>query len=312
MISTPIRLAAAAATAVFALPALAAGPLTSPAELAAMIEAGNVAVIDIRGPVGGSGPEEFAAGHIPGAAYEMYAPSSAWMVKRNGVVGMLPEPEALEATIRALGVDAGEPVVIVSSGKPGKALSVAAATRVYWTFKALGHDAVSILDGGHAAWVAAGLPVTAEAAAPAPGDFTAALRPEMIADASDVADSMSTPVALVDARGPAMFTGAVVSGKVSRGGAIPGAVNVPYTAMMTEDQTRYLPAAEIQAALAAAGVTPGTDAIVYCNIGLSGAAGWFGVSEVAGEDGAVLYDGSAADWTIDPSRPTLITGEAKG
>ena len=311
MTSISTRLAGAAAAALIAAPALAADPVVSAQDLAAMMDAGDVAVIDIRGPVGGSGPEEFAAGHIPGSVYERFAPKgSAWMAKKNGVVGMLPDAEALEATIRALGVDAGEHVVVVSSGKPGKALSPAAAARVFWTFKAMGHDAVSILDGGFAAWQAAGLPVTDAAAEPTPGDFTANPTDALTATTSDTADSWSTDTVLIDARGKGMFTGEVVSGKVSRGGAIPGAINLPYTALMTEDKTRYADAATIKAALAAAGIEPGADMIVYCNIGLSGAAGWFAVNAVAGEADTTLYDGSAAEWTIDPMKPTIITAPA--
>ena len=310
MTRSTIRLAGAAAAVAVALPALAADPIVSAEDLAAMMDAGDVAVIDIRGPMGGAGPDDFAAAHIPGSAYEPFSPSSAWMTKRDGVVGMLPETGALQATIRALGVDAGEQVVIVSSGLEGKALSPAAAARVYWTFKVLGHDAVSILDGGFEAWRAAGLPVTDAETMVEPGDFTAAFRPEMIADASDVAATWSEDVALVDARGPAMFTGEVVSGKVSKGGAIPGAVNAPYTAMMTADKTRYATADVVRAALAEAGVAPGDESIVYCNIGLSGAAGWFAVNVIAGEEGARLYDGSAADWTAAPNRPTIITAPA--
>ena len=300
------RLLAAGAAAALALPALAAEPVVSPQALSAMMAGGDVAVIDIRGPFGKSGPEEFAAGHIPGSVHETFAVESAWMTKVDGVVGMLPAATSVEAAIQALGVDQGEQVVIVSSGKAGAALSPAAAARVYWTFKMMGHDAVSILDGGYAAWEAAGLPVTTEAAAPAMGDFMADVQPQYLATMSDVADSMSTPVALLDARGPAMFTGETVSDKVTRGGAIPGAVNTPFAAMLNADKSGYADAATVRAALAKAGVDLNGEAIVYCNIGLSGAAGWFAASEVAGMD-ATLYDGSAAEWTIEPHRPTLIT-----
>nr|MCU0832795.1 rhodanese-like domain-containing protein [Rhizobiaceae bacterium] len=117
------------------------GPLVTVDWLEKNIANPAVVVIDVRDPV--KEQDAYKAGHIAGsvpAAYEGFG----WRTEVNGFPGMLPPVEQVAGKIGSLGIDNSKHVVIVSDG--ADSTEFGKATRVYWTFKVLGHDAVSILD----------------------------------------------------------------------------------------------------------------------------------------------------------------------
>ena len=131
-----------------AAPALAAAPLVDAAWVQANACQAGVVVIDVR-----DNPRAFARGHVPCAVHGPYR-ASGWRQEVDGVIGMLPPPEVLAKLIGGLGIGNDSHVVIAGAG--GRAIAMTGATRVYWTFKVLGHDKVSLLDGGMAAYRDAG------------------------------------------------------------------------------------------------------------------------------------------------------------
>ena len=287
----------------------AAEPLLSPQEVAARLGDPEVVVLDIRS-AGAEGPAPFETARVPGAVNADYR-AAGWRVARDGVPGMLPPVAQAEALIRGLGVDAGDHVVIANVGAGENGVDMGAATRVYWTFKVLGHDRVSIMEGGMRAWEAAGLPLEdGAAAAPAPGDFSAAFRPDLYATASDVALALTEPSALLlDGRPAVQFRGEAKSGVVARAGALPGAANYPVQSMLTDGGGRFAEADVIAATLSRIEAEAGAPtAVAYCNTGHWASLAWFAASEIAGHEGVAVYDGSMAEWTADPERPATPGG----
>ena len=197
----------------------------------------------------------------------------------------LPEPAAFEVAARAAGIrDDTRVVAYDESGEAG-------AARLWWLLRHFGHDDVSILDGGLAAWRAAGGPLEPGRSEPAPGDFKARPRSDDIATADEIADS-SRRIVLVDARAPERYRGDHEP-MDPVAGHIPGAANVPFVSLAPGG--RFLPADELQAALAAAGVAPGADAVAYCGSGVS-ATVVIAAAAAAGIDGMRLYAGSWSEW----------------
>lgn len=294
-------LALAAFAAAPAPAADAPGPLVEAAWLAAHGCDAGIAVLDIR-----ANARSFERARVPCARHAPY-PGAGWRAERAGVPAMLPAPEALAATIGGLGVGDSDHVVIVGEG--GGAGATSAATRVYWTFKVLGHDAVSLLDGGFAAYRGMRDLATESGAAepPAAKTFTARLRPELIADAADVAGAAGR---LVDNRESDQFAGVNQSGAAARAGTIPGADNVPIS-WLTRPDGRFQDRALLDDIAAATALKAAGPVITFCNTGQMASLGWFVGHELLGNEQTRLYDGSMAEWSRDPARPVTrrIGGE---
>jgi thiosulfate/3-mercaptopyruvate sulfurtransferase len=283
----------------------AAGPLIDVAALAQAL-AGPVApvLLDVRWQLGGpAGVEDYAAGHIPGAVFvdlerDLSAPPGA------GGRHPLPDAEAFAAAMRAKGVSSRTPVVAYDAGG---ALS---AARAWWLLRYFGHPHVRVLDGGLAAWTAAGQPLSRDAPDPPAGDFAAVPGGMPLLDAAGAAELARTGV-LLDARAPERFRGEVEPID-SVAGHIPGAHNAPATDNLAPDG-RFLDVVTLRARLADAGVRPEAAMGAYCGSGVT-AAQLILALELAGYR-AALYAGSWSNWITDPERPVAtdrIAGSPPG
>lgn len=292
------------ALALFAAPAFAADPLIAPADLQGMLGNENVVVIDVRSDLESATNEDYGKGHIPGAVYANYK-SAGWRGDRGPIHYMLPEEDVIEALIQSLGVDNDDQVVIYGAGVSPKALDLGATTRVFWTFKALGHDNVSILDGGWNAWTQAGYDVSADAVTPEKGDFTANFNPAYFATGDMVAAAIENDVELVDSRPAAQFMADAQPGYARNPGTIATAVNVPAPSVVGEGGVGFKPLDQIEAQLAKVGIADGESVYSFCNTGHHASVVWFAATQLLGKDFA-LYDGSIYDWTQVRMGPTVI------
>src|SRR5262245_8872470 len=115
---------------------------------------------------------EFREAHIPGA---VYFDIDAIADRRRGLPHMLPDAATFAEAVGALGIGDGDRVVAYG----GRYL--VAAARVWWTFRAFGHDRVAVLDGGFPRWrLEEGRPVEAGEPSPVRRRFTAHARPELV------------------------------------------------------------------------------------------------------------------------------------
>jgi thiosulfate/3-mercaptopyruvate sulfurtransferase len=275
--------------------------LIEPAELAQQLDRGqSVTVADVRWTLGGPrGQPDYEAGHIPGAHWvDLERQLSA--APGAGGRHPLPEPAQFQAAMRAIGVRRDQLVVAYDAGR-----SLGAA-RLWWLLTDAGHDAVRVLNGGLAAWRAAGL-ATESGPPPAtvPGNFVARPGQRAQLTAPDIAADLAGErrLRLVDVRTPERYTGeAEPIDPVA--GHIPGAVNLPSEANLAADG-RFLDRSAIARRFIDAGV--GTGAVLYCGSGITAAQSLLAL-ESAGLTGAI-YPGSWSDWITDPGRP-IATGSA--
>lgn len=282
---------------------LDAGPLVSPDWLQSHLDQQQVVVLDIRNGIDGGSAEVFAQGHIPGAVYSDYL-ADGWRVKHDDVPGMLPEIGALEALIGGLGIDNGDHVVVVPAGVSSSDLG--SATRVYWTFKVLGHDAVSILDGGYQAWLDAELATETGASSPQSATFVAEFRPDLLATQDDVQAAVDQGnVTLIDARPVEQYLGLGQHPAAQAAGTIPGALNTPQESLATVDGARMRDPQTLDYLLTQAGVDPAQPNIAFCNTGHWASIAWFASSELMGQDSR-LYDGSMVEWTANADNPISV------
>jgi len=278
-----------------------ASPLITPDELSAALESATPpTVLDVRWTVGlppGNGRPAYTEGHIPGAAFvdldaELAAPPG------RGGRHPLPDAGAFAAAMRAHGVSLGRAVVAYDQGD-----NVGAA-RAWWVLGYFGHPDVRVLDGGIAAWTAAGLPLQTDQPTPPAGDFQPRPGGRAMLDAEQAA-ALARDGVLLDARTLVRYRGEQEPIDPVAG-HIPGAVSAPTTDNMDPATGRFLPAGALRRRFAALGVTPGTPAGSYCGSGVT-AAHQVLAMEAAGIP-AALYVGSWSEWITDPARP-VATGE---
>ena len=272
----------------------ASSPLIGVDELAHLMAEGDCTVLDVRYQMGGpSGPEEYAAGHVPGAAYVDLDTALAGTPGSRGR-HPLPEVAIFEEAMRVAGVSDDRPVVVYDDWA-GRA-----AARCWWLLRWAGHRDVRVLDGGWSAWVEQGHETATTTSTPPLGDFTARPGQLPVLEPDEVLAFAGANV-LVDARNPERFRGEVEPVDPVAG-HIPGAVNVPTGANLTDDG-RFRDPEELARVYAA-----GRDREVaaYCGSGVTAAHDILAMA-VAGID-AALYPGSWSEWVADPERP-VATGD---
>lgn len=250
-----------------------------------------------------AGKRAYRAAHLPDAQFLHLDEELSGVCTGTNGRHPLPPPEALRRILERCGVSDDSQVVTYDAG-PGMF-----AARLWWLLRWLGHERVAVLDGGLAAWTAAGLPLAQEMPLPEEGCLT--LRPPLVAtaDADEVQERIGDDsMLLIDARSPDRFRGE--NETLDRvGGHIPGARNRFFRDNLTSGE-HFKSAAELtkefKALLHEAG-DPTPEAIVsQCGSGVTACHNLLAL-EIAGLGGGRLYPGSWSEWCADPDRP-VATG----
>lgn len=237
---------------------------------------------------------EFEAAHVPGAAF---FDIDAIADRGTTLPHMLPTAGEFAAAVGALGIGSGDRVIVYDTR------GVVSAARVWWTFRAFGHDAVAVLDGGLKKWRAEGRPVESGAAAPAPRAFQAWPRPELVRDLEAMRVNIGSRAAQVlDARSAGRFAGTEPEPRAGlRGGHIPGSRNLPYETLYRPDGTLKAPD-ELGKAVAAAGIDLGRPVVTTCGSGVTASVLALALYVLGRRDVAV-YDGSWSEWGARADTP---------
>jgi thiosulfate/3-mercaptopyruvate sulfurtransferase len=213
---------------------------------------------------------EFLAAHIPGA---VFFDIDAIADHTTPLPHMLPAPDAFAHAVGDLGVGTGDLVVVYDTR------GVVSAARVWWTFRAFGHDAVAVLDGGLPKWKAEARPVESGDAKPVTRAFRATRRPELVRDLAAMRDNV---------------TGRPEPRAGLRGGHIPGSLNLPSDTLLRPDGTLLSPA-ELRKRFEAAGVDFSRPVTTTCGSGITASVLAFGL-HLLGHQRVAVYDGSWTEW----------------
>lgn len=283
-----------------ATPAMAVDPLVDTGWVMRNLGKSGFVFLDVTG-----NPGAYAKGHIPGAVYTDYN-KDKWRVdtEKNGrkVAGVLPPVDYLEKLIGALGIGNSDHVVIVANGF--SAAEMGTATRLYWTFMVLGHDKVSILNGGMSAWLGnKANPLETEVNRPAPKIFKANFRDALIATTEEVRAALKEGVTMIDSRPTDQYLGINKSGKVRAYGTIPGAINVPGAYMTRNGGGEIRNGAGIELLYRMTNAPTSGPSITFCNTGHWASLGWFAEYALLGNKESAMYDGSMTEWTAYNDTP---------
>jgi thiosulfate/3-mercaptopyruvate sulfurtransferase len=243
-----------------------------------------------------AGAQAYAAGHLPGAVYAHLDTDLSGPKTGNNGRHPLPSRASFAPCASRSGIQPGMQVVAYDDH------AMPYAARAWWLLRWLGHAEVAVLDGGRAAWLAAGGRLTAElnkpvAAAPYPA--RAAAMPTV--ETALLLQQLGR-VRLLDARAPERFRGDVEP-LDPVAGHIPGARNRFFKDNLTAAGT-FKSAAQLYAEFVAFGITPDNAASVVqqCGSGVTACHNLLAMAH-AGLGDTALYPGSWSEWCSDTSRP---------
>ncbi|NJK52796.1 MAG: sulfurtransferase [Leptolyngbyaceae cyanobacterium SU_3_3] len=228
------------------------------------------------------GRQQYALGHLPGAYYLDLNRDLSSPVGKHGGRHPLPEVMALAAKFSEMGITDSTQVVVYDNSR------FAFAARLWWLLRFLGHDRVSVLDGGFAAWQMAGHRVTTVLPDRRPAAFVPRPQLDWIVDIAEVkAKQNRSDVLLIDSREPERYRGEREPIDPIAG-HIPGAVNYPWQAVTNAagfliQDDRWSDARS------------STEILVYCGSGVTACVNLLAL-EIAGIKTGRLYAGSWSDW----------------
>jgi thiosulfate/3-mercaptopyruvate sulfurtransferase len=264
-------------------------PLLSPEALLEHLEDPRLRIVDVRWYLGrpGDGRAAYDAGHIPGAIF-LDVDGDLALAPAPGLPGRhpLPEPAAFARRVEAAGIGDDDLVVVYDD------VGGWVAARLWWMLDALGHREVVVLDGGYAAWTAAGSAVATDVAAPAPGRLTLATRWDRTIDREALRGRLGS-VTLLDARAAPRYRGETEPIDPVAG-HIPTAFSAPTDGNLGPDG-RFKSGDALRARFAAFG-EPERPVVTYCGSGVSACATALAM-RVAGLPDPILYPGSWSDWS---------------
>jgi thiosulfate/3-mercaptopyruvate sulfurtransferase len=261
----------------------------------ALARSPGLAVLAIRNPRDAT---HAAAPRIPGAVDVDLPPELA--DPGGGHLGNRPLPDihTLQIHSRAWGLRQGQPVVVYDEDRN------LVAARAWWVLRWAGIADVRLLEGGFAAWRAAGLPLSDGAPVPAPGDVSLTAGHMPVLDAEGAA-MLACGGVLLDSRIRPNYIGAALPPGAPRRGHISGALSAPAADNLTEPGP-FAKAETLRHLYVALGADGSKPVGVYCGVGISACVNVAALATLGIE--AAMYPASWSGWSADPSRPVVVGG----
>ena len=242
---------------------------------------------------GRSGRDEYGQAHIPGARFlDIDEVRDA----DHPAPHMMPSAEAFGAAMERLGIRRADRIVVYDNSP------VRTAARGWFMLRHFGADKIAILDGGFQKWLAEERPTESGEPAPRSARFDAAERAGVVGKA-DILAGVDAP--LLDARGKGRFDGSEADPRPGVApGHIPGARNLPFSALYREDG-RFHSVEELRRLFDEAGIDPERPFVATCGSGVTANSLIF-AAHLLGNDSTRLYDGSWSEWGADPATPKAV------
>ena len=241
---------------------------------------------------------EFKNRHIPGA---QFFDIDAISDPISSLPHTLPSAEQFAHQVSQLGI-ANETWVIVYDDN-----HFFASARVWWMFRAFGHERLKVLNGGLKRWQSLQYPLNADEMKPTLKSFNAVFHPEVAVDLEQMRlIQQSRSKQILDARSTDSFNGQrPLSDTRLQPGHIPGSINIPYRSLFDEKDDTLLPVAQLRQVFSDTAVDFSKPIVTTCGTGVSATLLLLALYQI-GIDDAAMYDGSWAEWGRQPDLPKQI------
>ncbi|HLI46149.1 MAG TPA: sulfurtransferase [Geobacterales bacterium] len=174
----------------------------------------------------------------------------------------------------------------------------------FWILKYYGVEKVKLMDGGRKKWILENRPLTKEIPSFPRATFKAKDPDDTLRAYMDYVRQVlkMKDHVLVDVRSPKEYTGEILAPpeypdeKAQRGGHIPGAINIPWSLAVREEDGTFKTRKELEELYKSRGVTPDKEIITYCRIGERSSITWFVLKYLLGYQNVKNYDGSWSEW----------------
>lgn len=271
--------------------------LVSTGWLADHLGQADVLPVDCSFFLPGSGRDaraEFVERHIPGARFLDIDEVSD---RSHSAPHMLPSADAFGRAMESIGIGRDDRIVVYDNSP------LRTAVRGWFMCRHFGAERVAVLDGGLTKWTSESRPVESGEPEPRSARFQAAERQDEVVTKQQLLGGVGLPI--VDARGAARFEGAEPDPRPGVApGHIPGARNLPFSALYNDDGT-FRSRDELRRLFAATAADPAKGFIASCGSGVTAASLLF-AAHLLGNDQAALYDGSWSEWGSDPQTPKAL------
>lgn len=268
--------------------------LISAAELKLALDNPSTKIFDIRGTWASpakSLPEDYAAGHIPGAVHIDWTTE---FLEPDLDVGLAPvaDFENASASFKRLGINQNDLVVLYDD------YHHMLAGRIWWAMRYWGFDNVKVLNGGWKYWQAQGYETSTSESKAEIGSFVP-VKQEQLRVSMEEFIQIKNESCVIDARGKSGYVG---NAEDERSGHIPGAINVPYSLTLNEHSGLFHDKATLTALFDKEIPDWRTAKLVSsCGAGYSGTVVMLALLELG--MGSSLFDDSFSVWKQDLSRP---------
>ncbi len=267
-------------------------------ELERELEAPDLVIVDASWHMPSDGKDarkEYLEEHIPGA---LFFDIDEIADTKSPLPHMLPPPEKFSSRMRSMGIGDGSRIVVYDSK------GLYSAARVWWTFRVMGVEDVSVLNGGLPKWKREKRPLeSGEPRSRTTRHFTARRNADLVRDLADMKAVVKDKSAeIVDARAPDRFAGRVAEPRPGlRSGHIPGAHNLSYGRLIKKDGTLKT-APELEKLFDEAGVDLSKPVVTSCGSGITASVLALALA-VIGHRRSSVYDGAWAEWGADKTLP---------
>jgi len=235
--------------------------------------------------------------HVIGSINYPYQ-NDAWRVRPLGASNPRRTEQLFDARMSELGITNNSHVVLIHAGRIPPDVEYAA--HIYWYFKLMGHEKISIMNGGMVAYVLDDGPVESLHHTAPTSDYKSKMNNALMARLSDIEAGVMGGAIFIDYRATAYFLGISKLEDVSRYGTIVGAKNLPADWFMTDSTGMLRSRQSLRKLYELREIPFGLPHIAFSNTTERAALGWFVATEILGNKNVQLYEAGIREWSANP------------